>query len=416
MTEPLLLEAIEKQLLPKPPKKIGVAVSGGGDSVALLALLARFVQDHDVELHVISIDHGLRIGTQQEIKLVTQICARFGCQHHVEYWSGWDGGGNLQDRARTARYELIGDWAVANDISVVMLGHTANDQAETLMMRLARGAGVDGLSAMAARRLQGGVTWVRPLLNIERRTLRHYLQEQNLTWTEDPSNENRDFERIRMRDALRLLEPLGFAVENLIAVADQMSKARVALNWQAFLAAKDVAQVSHGAICINMKGFRALPEEISRRLLVHALVWLSNSDYPPRRGAVEKAREAIRTDSTFTLHGCQIERDGETLWVFREFNAVRDLTAEVGDVWDDRWYVDGAEDDPELQVRALGPDGLAQVPCWREAGLPRAALMTTPGVFMGADLIASPVIGDDEDWTAELDGGADGFFAALLSH
>ena len=116
------------------------------------------------------------------------------------------------------------------------------------------------------------------------------------------------------------------------------------------------------------------------------------------------------------MHGCQIERDGETLWVFREFNAVRDLTAEVGDVWDDRWYVDGAEDDPELQVRALGPDGLAQVPCWREAGLPRAALMTTPGVFMGADLIASPVIGDDEDWTAELDGGADGFFAALLSH
>lgn len=416
MKETELLEHIERQLLPTPPKKMAVAVSGGGDSIALLALTAIFAKKYGIEVHAISIDHGLRKGTDQEIKLVTQLCVQIGCQHHVEHWSGWDGGGNLQDRARTARYKLIADWAAGKGISVVVLGHTADDQAETLMMRLSRGAGVDGLSAMSPRREQSGITWVRPLLGVQRRDLRHFLEAKQLTWAEDPSNENRDFERIRMRDALKLLEPLGFHANNLIAVADQMSKARAALNWQTFLAAKEIAEVSHGAISISMAAYHALPVEISRRLLVHALSWLSNSDYPPRRGAIEQARLSIGKGTAHTLHGCHLLCDGDQLWMFREFNDVKDLDVDVGNVWDDRWTVTGSEDGPEYRVCALGPDGLSQVPNWRDAQVPRAALMTTPGVFLKGDLIAAPVLKDGDRWTADLEGGANGFFDALLSH
>ncbi|MEP3948344.1 tRNA lysidine(34) synthetase TilS [Ascidiaceihabitans sp.] len=411
-----LSDAFAQQLLPKPPSKLGVAVSGGGDSMALLSLAAIFAEEHGIELHVISIDHGLRADAYQELKLVTQMCADIGCQHHLEYWSGWDGGGNLQDRARVARYELMGDWAAGNGISVVLLGHTANDQAETLMMRLARGAGVDGLSAMSARRMQNGVTWVRPLLGITRRDLRSYLQSEGLAWAEDPSNEDRDYERIRMRDALRILEPLGFSTENLTAVADQMSQARAALNWQTFLAAREVVEVSHGAVCFNMKVYRTLPVEISRRLLVHALGWLSNAEYPPRRNAVEVARHSIRDGVGHTLHGCQIQREGNTLWIYREFNAIKDLTSDIGDAWDDRWYVEGEEEDPVYRVRALGADGLAQIKDWRELGVPRAALMVTPGVFLNGELIAAPAVEDTDEWSVELEGGANGFFGALLSH
>lgn len=416
MEEHRLIDAVAAQLLPKPPRRIGVAVSGGGDSVALLALVTAFARDHDIEVHVITVDHGLRANTQTEIRLVTDLCAQFGCAHHVEYWSGWDGGGNLQDRARAARYELIADWAQGNEISVVMLGHTANDQAETLMMRLSRGAGVDGLSAMTARSVRSGITWVRPLLNVQRRDLRHFLQRQDLQWIEDPSNEDRDFERIRMRDALNLLEPLGFSVSNLTKVAENMAHARTALNWQTFLIARDLVSIERGTVRIAMDGYRVLPTEISRRLLVHSLMWLSGSEYPPRRAAVEQAQLAIRESTGTTLAGCQIVRDGNAFWVFREYNAVRSESVNVGDVWDNRWYVEGPEDDPALRVSALGADGLAQIDDWRALGLPRAAILSTPAVFEGNTLIAAPVARDEEEWQAELDGGDEGFFAALLSH
>lgn len=411
-----LLQAIADHLMPRPPECIGVAVSGGGDSVALLCLLADFARGQKMEVHAVSIDHGLREAAADEVRAVTELCGRLGVPHHVEYWRTWDGQGNLMAEARNARYTLLADWGLANGIETIALGHTANDQAETFMMRLARGSGVDGLSAMLPRRINDGITWLRPLLRSERRELRYYLQERGENWVEDPTNEDRDFERIRMRDALRLLEPLGFTTDTLIDVAHNMSKAREALDWQTFLAARDVSRVSFGAVAIELKRFRTLPDEICRRMLLRALSWLSDQDYPPRRAALSNAMSAVREGRTCTLEGCQISREDDILWVAREFNAIKDATCEVGDVWDNRWYVNGPEDGPEIEVRALGEAGLQQVDDWRQHAIPRHVLAVTPGVWEGDVLIAAPVVMESEGWDAELEGGKDAFFAALLSH
>lgn len=171
-----LLAAIADQFTPRPPKRVGVAVSGGGDSVALLCLIADFARDQDIEVHAVSIDHGLREAAADEVRAVTELCGRLGVPHHVEYWRTWEGKGNLMAEARRARYALLADWGAANGVDTIAIGHTADDQAETLMMRLARGSGVDGLSAMAPRRISDGITWLRPLLNIQRRELRYYLR------------------------------------------------------------------------------------------------------------------------------------------------------------------------------------------------------------------------------------------------
>ena len=104
------------------------------------------------------------------------------------------------------------------------------------------------------------------------------------------------------------------------------------------------------------------------------------------------------------------------IWIFRELNALRDVTCEVGDMWDDRWVVTGPEDDPEIQVRALGFEALSQIKDWREHELPRAALAVTPAVWYNDIMMAAPVAKPDPEWVAELDGGQDAFFAALLSH
>ena len=411
-----LLDAIEELLAGHLPERLGVAVSGGGDSVALLAALVEFTKKNTMDLHVITVDHGLRPETKHEIALVTDMCARWELPHHVEFWSGWKGQGNLQAAARDARYGLIADWAYGNQITHVALGHTADDQAETFLMRLARGAGVDGLSAMSPRRVQHGITWVRPFLRIERSALRTYLRASRLDWCEDPSNENRDFERIRVRDALTVLGSLGVQTEALVDVAQNMSRAREALDWQTFLAAQDATTLMYGAIAIDLHKFRMLPAEIARRLIVHAITWIANSTYPPRRDAVATVLRAVRSLSGATLDGCQIAVENDVIWVFRELNALEDVTCEVGDMWDDRWLVTGPEDDPDIEVRALGYEQLSDIPDWRALGAPRAALAVTPSVWYDDRMIAAPVVRHDPEWVAELDGGQDAFFAALLSH
>jgi tRNA(Ile)-lysidine synthase len=408
--------AIEAQFLPDPPLKIGVAVSGGSDSMALLVMMASFADRYEIELHAISVDHGLREGAQAEIKLVTDLCGQLGVAHHVEYWSDWDGVGNLQGTARAARYELISGWAHANGITSVALGHTANDQAETVLMRLARGAGVDGLAAMSPRRVSGGISWIRPFLGQSRVELQNFLTGKNLSWADDPSNENRDFERIRMRDAIKVLAPLGITVQGLSKVSEHMAEAQSALDWHTFLAAKEACNITCGVVEIDLKVYGILPVEIARRLLVRTFMWINNSDYSPRRSAVLQAQNAIKKRVSATLDGCQVSCSGTHIYVFRELNAVCNETCNIGDFWDKRWHITGAEDTREFEVRPLGDVGIKVCNGWRTLGLPRAAVLSLPAVWRGDDLVAVPALDQGINWQAELTRGPDTFFATLLSH
>lgn len=415
MTPPLIA-AIKAQLGTNPPERMAVAVSGGGDSVALLSTLVEYCKDNPVELHAITVDHGLREESREEIALVTDLCIRWNLPHHVEYWTGWDGQGNLQAAARDARYEIMTDWAYANRIGCIALGHTADDQAETFVMRLARGSGVDGLSSMAPRRVYHGITWIRPFLEVERATLRDHLRAARINWCDDPSNQSRDFERVRVRQALDVLGTLGVTTRKLVEVADHMARTRAALDWQTFLAARDMAEIIHGVVAIDLSKFRLLPQEIARRLMLHTLRWTSQSIYPPRKDPVARMIAAVRAGESATLDGCHLCVENGMIWVFRELNAVKDMVCEVGDMWDDRWMITGPEDDPDLEVRPLGYDALADIEGWRDIGLPRAALAASPAVWYEDRLVAAPFVGFDDEWSAELDGGKDAFFAALLSH
>ncbi|WP_415921236.1 tRNA lysidine(34) synthetase TilS [Tateyamaria sp. SN6-1] len=411
-----LIEAIDEAVGHRPPERMGVAVSGGGDSIALLSALARYTTDRKIDLHVITIDHGLRPEFKSEVAVVTSLCQKLNLQHHLEYWSGWDGAGNMQAEAREGRYALMADWAYAHQIEYIALGHTADDQAETFLMRLARSAGVDGLSAMSPRHVRHGITWVRPFLRVKREDLRLYLQAAGLQWADDPSNANRDFERVRVRDAITLLATVGVSVEAIVDVTEHMKQARDALDWQTFLVARDMVQIEAGAVLMDVNLFRAQPVEIKRRLLIHSIMWLTGHPYPARREGMARVMDAVNAGQTMTLQGCQFSQSDGCLWIYRELNALADVQAEVGDMWDERWMVDGPEEDPDIIVRALGYDALSELEGWRERRVPRAALAVTPSVWYKGRFVAAPVITGDDDWTAELEGGADGFFAALLSH
>ena len=414
-----LPELLSAALLPDPPKVLGVAVSGGGDSIALLHLLKEFCDAREIGLRAVTVDHGLRPEAAEEAAQVSHHCARIGVAHDTLVWQCWSGEGNLQNAARVARYDMMATWAKQRAITTVATGHTADDQAETVLMRLARRSGVDGLAAIQHRTLRHGITWVRPLLKARRNVLRRYLMKRDVCWIDDPSNEDERFDRIKARRALELLAPLGIDAAALTEVAENMAQARKALDWQTFLAAKHIITVQAGAVVLAEANLKLQPDEVQRRLIIKAINWVTGSIYAPRRAAVANVLTALQKGQGATLGGCHIRRIASRIWVFREYNAVRDLECTTDRLWDERWKLSppqATETAATLKVRALGLQGLEQCKNWRITGRPHVVLQSTPGVWRDDTLVAAPLAGCVENWHAELDETPDAFFATLLSH
>lgn len=414
-----LTQQVAEVFLPNPPAVVGVAVSGGGDSMALLHLMHVFCALHGCKLRAVTVNHGLRAEAEQEADTVRQFCAQLGVPHDTLLWTDWDGKGNLQSAARDARYALMADWATTHGLNTIAVGHTADDQAETFLMRLARRSGVDGLAGMPPRVVRNGITWVRPLLAASREDLRSYLRTQQINWIDDPSNEDRQFERVRTRQTLGHLAELGIDATVLTEVVGHMAQARKALDWQTFLAARELVDIEAGAVVLCDRRLRTLPDEIQRRLLVQSVNWVSRGDYPARRAAIANLMRALRKGQAGTADGVHVRRVKGHIWVFREFNAVRDLESCPDTLWDHRWRLsptgpDGGWND--VTVRALGNEGLTQCPDWRASGVPHDVLLSTPAVWRGDDVVAAPLAGWHQKWHAVIDGGTETFFAALLTH
>jgi tRNA(Ile)-lysidine synthase len=397
---------------------IGVAVSGGGDSMALLHLASDWARKARRTLLAVTVDHGLRPEAAREAALVGQACASLGIPHTVLRWTDWDGQGNMQDQARRARQRLISAWAGAEGVGAVFLGHTADDQAETVLLRLARGSGVDGLSAMDEFTPAVHGLWVRPFLNIGRQDLREWLWLRDIAWAEDPSNEDCRFDRVRARAMMEHLKALGLTPERLIRTSDHMRRAEVSLRQHAgSVAAKDATE--EGAdLCFPLDLLRRVEaEDTPARLLAAGLAWVGTRPYRPRHHALLRLARRVLGGRSATLSGCQVMPEGDRFRIRREARAYGDpaplhLTGGMLRTrWDGRWSLHrGATDqdraDPaswrHLRVAALGGEGLRVCPDWTAQGLPSGALLATPAVWDGNRVVAAPFAGRPEGWTATL--------------
>ncbi|WP_170782883.1 tRNA lysidine(34) synthetase TilS [Ruegeria lacuscaerulensis] len=410
-----LKDALRRRLPAQLPARLGVAVSGGGDSVALLHLLAENARAQGVSLYVATVDHGLRPESSAEADRVAEMARDMGLPHEVLRWTGWDGSGNLQDQARQARYRLLTDWARRNDVPAIALGHTADDQAETVLLRLGRASGVTGLSGMPAARELNEVQLLRPLLDVTRQELRDYLNAHGLDWIEDPSNHDLRFDRIKAREALAGLEEIGITARSLSRVADNLAQAREALDVFTQETARRVLRAETGDICVDRAGFVALPSEIQRRLLVGSIQWIAGAGYPPRQMAVEQALSALRQAETTTIGGCMVVAKDENTWICRELGAISVQPSKPGDLWDSRWILTGPQRS-DAQVRPLAKAGLRQLPDWRALGKPRAALVASPAIWAEDTLLSAPLAGFSNGWRAELASEVPELHSSFLSH
>ena len=293
------------------PERLGLAVSGGADSLALL-LLASGAFPGRVE--AATVDHGLRRESMVEALHVEDICERAGCPHTILAASVAAGAAGIQAEARTARYAALAGWAQARGIFHLATAHHLDDQAETLLMRLQRGSGVGGLSAIRPVRQQGDLLILRPLLAWTKADLVHLVARAGIEPVEDPSNHDIRFDRTAMRRFLS--DNPQFSAQRLARTAAAAREADEALDWAADQLAEDRITSAGGEWRIDPA---ELPRELKRRLLVRAiaLVREAHAIEPPWTGSedVEGLLAALESAGVATLAG--IMARGGLCWHLR---------------------------------------------------------------------------------------------------
>ncbi|WP_181164408.1 tRNA lysidine(34) synthetase TilS [Amaricoccus solimangrovi] len=389
-----LLDAVSTVLARAPAGPLVVGFSGGGDSTALLLLTLLWARERGREVIAATVDHGLRPESAAEAREAAAFAAARGIAQATLRWTGWDGAGNLEDAARRARRRLIGGFARARGAGAVLLGHTLDDQAETFLMRLARGSGVDGLSGMRAETDWDRLPVLRPMLGLRREALRDFLRAEGVGWIEDPSNRDPRFARVRFREVLGTLDALGLGAGRLAETAAAMGRAREALETAtAELARGAVEAGPAGDALLDLAPTLAAPREIGLRLFAATLGWVSGARYRPRLASLERAFDGLAggAETGATLHGCLIRRRGTRLAIRREPARVAPAVPLAERRWDGRWEWAGGAVEPGLSIGALGAAGLAECGDWRARGARREALLSTPALWRGSELVAAPL-------------------------
>jgi tRNA(Ile)-lysidine synthase len=398
-------------------QRVLLAVSGGPDSMALMGFAAswRSRQGDAPLMEVVTVDHGLRPESRREAETVAASARQLGLPHRLLSWNAGPVRSAVQEAARAARYELLLSLARTAPVvrTAIVTAHTRDDQAETVVMRLARGSGVDGLAAMRAQRqlsAEGPVDLLRPLLDQSKSDLMAWLSDNGMAWVTDPSNSDCRFERGRLRRLQPALEEAGLTAQALALSARRLARARAALEAATDELMRAAVDVHSGAFAeVRMEPFMEAPEEFRVRLLARLIRAFGGAGTDIQLSQIEVLEQSLqaRPERTrTTLGGCLIEPRRLFVRIFREVGraGLPDVRIEPGQAinWDNRFEV-CVRGDPRrefetasgrLSIRALSPAEFANLrrinpECAR---VPTLAALTLPGLWRDDTLLAAPLL------------------------
>ena len=326
--------------------RIGLAVSGGPDSLALMLLASEWAASAGRELIVYTLDHRLRPEAADEAAMVAREAERLGLCCRVLSWTEAKPEAGIQAAARVARYRIIGAAMQADGTEILVTAHHRDDQAETLLMRLAHGSGISGLAGMSLFGEVEGVPVCRPLLGLDGCSLRAIVAEAGFAPAIDPSNFDEKYERVRWRRLMPALDALGLTAERTETLSRRVARADAALDLWAGEAFRTSAAIdAFGIVRLDRAKLADLPEEIALRVVMQCL------DYAGGGTAMRLARAEALLDAlrdapdgfAATQAGAQVVRKGDALLFFREAGrfdgATMTLEAGRSFVWDGRFAV-----------------------------------------------------------------------------
>jgi tRNA(Ile)-lysidine synthase len=399
--------------------RIVLAVSGGADSTALMHLFADVARGRSIPLSrvtVVTIDHNLRQGSAAEAAEVSTAAAALGLAHETRTYDGpVPAVPFAQSWARDLRYRLLTkaarDGLRPGEIAAVLTAHHQDDQAETVIMRLARGSGVDGLAGIPpVRPLADAIDLVRPLLAFSKARLHASLTARGVTWIDDPSNTNQRFERVRLRARAPAREKLGLTSPAMALSAQRAARASraLAVMTERFLSSAAVEVDGLGFVRLNWDSLLAEPEDIRLRALATIIASVSGRA-PVSLGDLEAFTIANGWASPAgkTFGYCAFRGDHGTLEIVREAGrgqpAPIPLTRGEDMFWDGRFQVRASSNVPEgAELRWLTAEGRAAALAAGGATprAPSAAVLTFPSLWQGMRLIAAPFLGIGVDLLA----------------
>ena len=286
--------------------RIGIAVSGGSDSLGLLLLAHAAFPG---QIRAATVDHRLRAESADEAAFVAAVCTEIGVPHATFHLTVLPRG-NRSARAREARYAVLDRWAADTQTDWIATGHHAEDQMETVIMRLNRASGVGGLAGIRA--VNGRL--VRPLLGWRRREIAAVVAHAGLTPIDDPSNRDDRYDRARLRKALAgadWIDPVAVAKS-----AALLAEADTALDWASAQTGGDDPATTRFA-----QSFASLPPEILRRSVLHALRRIDPA-CQPRGEALTRLIAALQRGGTATIGRVKCTAQGDK-WVFEQAAARR---------------------------------------------------------------------------------------------
>ncbi|HTN62643.1 MAG TPA: tRNA lysidine(34) synthetase TilS, partial [Devosia sp.] len=328
---------------------IGLAVSGGADSLALMVLAQRWAGTRETapRLQVYSVDHGLRPEAAGEVSMVLAAAQRLGLAATGLLWEGPKPQTGVQEAARIARYRLMGAAMTADGVPVLLTAHHRQDQAETILMRLAHGSGIEGLRGMASAATVEGVRVHRPLLALDPAELRAVIAEAGLVPAEDPSNTDSHYERVRWRNAMPQLAELGLDAPTLARFAQRMGEADAAIAQMAESCFQALVSLDgFGAARLGHAEFAALSPAIAVRVLGRVLNIVGGRQKPRALGLVERLQHTLAAGAlskAATAHGCVVRTSGDAIMVAREpgrslpADALLQPNSQL--VWDQRFLI-----------------------------------------------------------------------------
>lgn len=326
--------------------RVAVAVSGGADSLALALLAADWVRRLGGSLIGLIVDHGLRPDSRAEARQTREWLQVQGIAAEILIWEEPKPVRGVQARAREARYRLLLAWCERHGIVHLLLGHHAGDQAETLLIRLFGGSGIDGLAGMVPVRYTPFTRVLRPLLPIAPARLRATLAARGQPWLEDPANADLSYTRVRFRLAMSVLAPAVMTRDDLAALGVAASAAVDNLDAAVSSAFDRCCEIDRlGFAWLDEEALAEIPEEVAWRLLARLLCRIGGTAWPPGGTAVRALRARVLTHRgrpSGSLGRCRLIRKERRLLVCRERrNLPPPVQVEGGEVllWDGRFLV-----------------------------------------------------------------------------